>query len=146
LWILHEDEAVAHLERAEVLLGRRAEDVGVLARHAEGLAVERIVELLRHREERLAAAEHVPARIHPDLAQERDEPAQDLGHPAPDRRRVDVLDRSAAQTLAEEAQLLDGGGPHERGVRIQGGGHGSSRDRRRWVIIPTNRWRRPSAV
>src|SRR5207249_1833155 len=58
----------------------------------------------------------------------------------------DVLHRSPAQAVAEEAQLLDGGGAHEGGVRVEGGRHGSSRDRRRCVIIPVNRWRRPSAV
>src|SRR5207249_12256684 len=127
-------------------LFRSAEDVGVVARQADRLPVQRIVELLGDREERLPAADHVPARVDPDLAQERDEPGQDLGDPAPDRRRIDILYRSPAQAVAEEAQLLDGGGAHERGVRVEGGRHGSSRDRRRCVIIPVNRWRRPSAV
>src|SRR5439155_1137836 len=68
LRIVREDEVVTELERAEVLLGRLAEDVRVLARHAERLPVQRIVELLGHRAERLPAAHHVPppppARAH----------------------------------------------------------------------------------
>ena len=120
LRVVDEDQVVAQVERAQVLLRGGGEDLPVARRERDRLAVERVVDPLGDGEELLAAAHDVPARVDADLAQQRHQAVQDLGDAAADGGRVDVLHAPAAQPLTQEAELVDGARADELGVGLQG--------------------------
>ena len=82
-------------------------------------AVQTVVHGLGDGEEPLVAADDVPAGVDADLLEQGDHPGQDLGHPAADGRRVDVLDHPALEQAAEVKEHVDVLSADDRRVEVK---------------------------
>ena len=71
---------------------------------------------LRGVEELLAPVDDLPLGLEPDVAHERDERVEDLGHAAAERRGTQVDDAAALERAGELADLLDEVAPDDVGV------------------------------
>ena len=69
-------------------------------------ALQRVVHQLRRVEELLAAVDHLPLDLEPDVAHQRHERVEDLRDAAAERRGRQVHDAPALQRLGELAHLL----------------------------------------
>ena len=91
--------------RARVLQGRVPVDLPHLGRQRLVLAVEIVVQELGHFEEGLAPLHDVPGRIEADVAHERNQHGEELGHATALGGRVDVLHACSWQIGGELANL-----------------------------------------
>ena len=71
------------------------------------VALQRVVHQLRRVEELLAAVDHLPLDLEPDVAHQRHERVEDLRHAAAERGRREMDHPLALQRLGELAHLLD---------------------------------------
>jgi hypothetical protein len=118
LGIVNEDDVGLVGQHIGVLAVDLAEEIPVVRRELFPDAVERVVHLLRDVEEPLVALDDVPAGPDAEVLEERQHAQEDLGHAAPDRGRVDVLDGPALEPFGEEAELVDRARADDGGIIV----------------------------
>ena len=101
---------VEHAFEVDVLHVRRPLDVGALQRVVDGLG---------HREELVAAVDHVPFRIYSHVAQQCNMRGEQLGDAAAVRGRVEVQHPGAPQRLGQGPDPLEGSGFDDVGVVVE---------------------------
>jgi hypothetical protein len=99
-------EVVVVLELLRVLGVVAAEDLLLGLGQATLVALEGVVDRLRHAEELVGALDDPPFDVEPRVGHQRDERVVDLGHAAAERRRRKMHDALATQRLGETVDLL----------------------------------------
>ncbi len=101
LRVVDDDEVVLALEPRGVELVVAPVDLLLLLAQALRVALERVVDRLRHIEELVRAVDDPPLRLEPGVGHERDERVVDLGHAAAEGGRGEVQHALARQRLGE---------------------------------------------
>ena len=105
LRVVDDDHVPVALEALRVHRVVGLEDLPLLVGDRLRVALERVVHQLRDVEELLAAEDHLPVRVEPDVAHQRHQRVEDLRDAAAERGRADVQDALALQGLGELADL-----------------------------------------
>ena len=107
LRVVHDADVPAARELARVHLVVLRPGRPLLLGEVLRVALQRVVHQLGRVEELLAAVDHLPLDLEPDVAHQRDERVEDLRDAAAERGRGEVHDAPALQRLGELAHLLD---------------------------------------
>ena len=107
---LEGERVVEHALEVDALHLRRPLDVG---------ALQGVVDRLGDGEELVAAVDHVPFGVDPDVAEQRDVRGEQLGDAAAVRRGVEVEHPGTAQGLGQGTDPFEGSGLDDVGVVVE---------------------------
>ena len=116
LWVVDDDEVVLALQPGRVELVVAPVNLLLLLAQALRIALERVVNRLRHIEELVRAVDDPPLRLEPGVGHQRNERVVDLGDAAAERRCREVQHPLARQRLGQAADLLHQSARRQRRV------------------------------